>query len=169
MWPCSLTENISKCAQEFSIRQEVNRAIDHHWSPANLLEPILACYFCILAAYHCIFTIRWNVNYTTCAWTLSDPPDKPLQINILYTQNKVSVLLKVPLQYFYTSIQVMYTHPHTQHTHTLIQSLPHTYSGRQKKKIPFCFCSTVILWCERTSNYGVNSGLCSRLVHWFRT
>jgi len=76
MYVTSLTENIWECRliyhdQVISIRLEVNRALDPHWSLPNLSTRAVTSLLhpCIL-----LYTILWNVNYTTFTWTLSDLP-----------------------------------------------------------------------------------------------
>ena len=137
LYVTSLTKNIRECRlvyhdQVISIRLEVNRAIDPHWSLPNLSTRAVTSLIlpCIL-----LYTILWNVNYTTCAWTLFDPP----------WLKALHVILAAILVGSKTIVQFWCSHSLFLGSGVVILLLPEApYSGREACRNPATFSAHLL-------------------------
>jgi len=83
----------------------VELCIDLFYAIIPTLFPcfLLICYQYILLHYSTLVLriILSNVNYTTCAWTLSDPPPPPLSPKVMMTFVALGYKLNIVLNFLH--------------------------------------------------------------------
>jgi len=73
-WQCTQCTNNWKRILRYRLCATCRLAIFRHETSGRRIWPASRSLVLLHTSCISLYTILWNVNYTTCTWTLSDPP-----------------------------------------------------------------------------------------------